>query len=140
MRRRDFIALAVAATALPRAALAQAAKVPRLAVVWIPSPPQYLQALLEGLASAGYVEGRTIAIDQFVAPGIPELAAFAAQAVSTKPDIIFAYGTPAALAAKNATSSIPIVFFVADPVGVGLIPSLAQPGGNLTGVTNLASG
>jgi putative tryptophan/tyrosine transport system substrate-binding protein len=99
-------------------------------------PGQNGTAFLLGLRETGYVEGQTVAIEYHRAEGsYDRLAALAADLVSRKVDLIVtADGTPEALAARSATSTIPIVFNgVADPVGAGLVTSLARPGGNLTG-------
>jgi putative ABC transport system substrate-binding protein len=95
---------------------------------------------LEGLRDLGYVEGRNIAIEYRYAEGNDRLPALAAELAGLRVDLILAAGgTPAPLAARQATTTIPIVFIaVADPVGTGLIASLAHPGGNLTGLTNVA--
>ena len=140
MNRRDFVALAGAAAAFPRVAFAQqAAKVPRVAVLSIPELPQVIEAFNQGLADFGYTDGKNIAIELFTAPTTVDLPAFAARAVASKPDVILTQGTPASQAAQAATNTIPIVFTaINDPLGVGLISSLAHPGGNITGDTLLA--
>ena len=97
----------------------------------------WIDGFRQGLREQGYAEGKNVVIDRRVAEGraerLPELAA---ELVSLKPDVIVAATTPGALAAKNATSTIPIVVVaVGDPVGAGLVQSLAQPGGNVTGVS-----
>jgi putative ABC transport system substrate-binding protein len=99
------------------------------------------EAFRQGLRALGHVEGKSIAIESRYTEGkfdqLPELAA---ELVHLKVDILVAVTTNAALAAKNATRTIPIFFFgVTDPVAVGLVDSLARPGGNLTGLTNVAS-
>jgi putative ABC transport system substrate-binding protein len=100
----------------------------------------HLEAFRKGLRQLGWVEGQNIAIEVRYAEGkqdrLPELAV---DLVNLKVDLIFASATPAALAAKRATTTVPIVIgFVADPVGSGLVPRLAHPGGNITGWTHLA--
>ncbi len=100
----------------------------------------FLEAFRQGLRDLGWVEGQNIAIEVRYAEGkrdqLPELAA---ELVRRKVDLIFASTTPAALAAKHATTTIPIVIgFVADPVGSGVVASLARPGGNITGWTHVA--
>jgi putative ABC transport system substrate-binding protein len=92
------------------------------------------------LADYGYLDGKNVALEFFTAPSNPEVAAYAMRAVASGPDVLFANGTPPSLAAKNATTSIPTVFFVADPIAIGLVTSMAHPGGNLTGITNQAPG
>jgi putative ABC transport system substrate-binding protein len=98
------------------------------------------EALREGLRERGYVEGQNIAIEYRWTEGtIERLAELAAELVRLNVDLIFAWATPAALAAKQATSTLPIVFVgVSDPVASGLVASLARPGGNVTGVSNIA--
>ena len=139
VQRRDFLIAAGAFLAAPLAAEAQqAAKVPRigyLATSRGPSPHLY-EALLQGLRDLGYAEGRNIVIDYRDAEGkLERLPALAAELVALEVDVIVATSTPHALAAKQATRTIPIVFTsVADPVGSGLVTSLARPGGNVTGL------
>jgi putative ABC transport system substrate-binding protein len=144
--RREFIGtLAGAVLAAPLAAEAQQpAKVPRIGFLTTPSPTAaayYLEAFREGLRELGYVEGKTIAIEYRFAEGRPErLPALAAELVRLKVDVIVTGGPPAPEEAKQATSTIPIVFAVAgDPVGEGLVASLARPGGNVTGLASIAA-
>jgi putative tryptophan/tyrosine transport system substrate-binding protein len=96
-----------------------------------------LAAFLQGLGETGYIEGRNVAIEYRMGEGSSDrLPAFAADLVRRKVDVIFADGSPVILAAKNATSTIPIVFnSAADPVAAGLVTSFARPGGNLTGAS-----
>jgi putative ABC transport system substrate-binding protein len=100
----------------------------------------WVAAFVQRLHQLNWIEGRTVTIEQRWAEGRPErFAEIAAEFVRLKVDVIFAMGTEAALAAKKATTVIPIVFPVAsDPVGAGLVASLARPGGNLTGLSNQA--
>ena len=92
------------------------------------------QAFRDGLFSFGYVEGKNFVIEYFLAPTIRELPELAARAVGSRPDVIFAVNTPAALAAKRLTTTIPIIFAgVAEPVATGLVSTLAHPGANVTG-------
>jgi putative ABC transport system substrate-binding protein len=104
-------------------------------------PAAALDILRQGLRDLGYVEGQNLLMEWRYSEGkaerFPELAA---ELVRQKVDLIVALSTPAALAAKHATQTIPVVMvYVADPVGTGLVTSLAQPGGNLTGVTDMAT-
>ncbi len=101
-----------------------------------------LDALRDGLRSAGWVEGRNLQIEYRAAGGQTDrLPALAQELVDLKPDLIVASSPQPSRAAKNATSTIPIVFIaVADPVRVGLVESLARPGGNVTGVATLVPG
>jgi len=144
MKRREFITLlGGAAVAWPLGARAQQARVP--AIGWLgggtpATQSQWAVAFTERLRQLGWSEGSSIAIEYRWAEGRPErFAEIAAEFVRLKVDVILAAGTEAALAAKNATAIIPIVFPVAgDPVGTGLVASLARPGANVTGVSNLA--
>jgi len=98
-----------------------------------------LDAFRQGLRERGYVEGQNVTIEYRFAGGqVGQLPKLAAELVSLKPEVIVSPGTPASLAAKQATSSIPIVFAgVADAVGAGLVANLARPGGNVTGLTSI---
>lgn len=141
MTRVSFIVtLAFASLAAPLAAEAQQpAKVARIGYLESGDPGTPLvEAFRQGLRDLGWVEGQNIAIEVRAAEGkydrLPELAA---ELVRLKVDVIFASSTPAALAAKHATTTIPIVIGrVADPVGSGLVTTLARPGGNITGWTH----
>jgi putative ABC transport system substrate-binding protein len=129
--------LAAVAAAFPQFAVAQQARMPRIAFVCIKGfldIPYYLQ----GLADFGYVDVRTAVISSFLYPTPDEIPAMVAAAVASRPDIILLNSVAPALAAKAATSTIPIVFgLVRDPVGQGVVASLAHPGGNLTGASQL---
>ena len=131
------ITLALAGLFSPGAAVAQqGAKVARIGVLATdPSANSVREAFIQGLRDLGYVEGRNILIEYRYSEGhLDRFPAFAAELVALKVDVIVAPGTPAALAAKQATRTLPIVFVaVADPVSSGLVTSLARPDGNLTG-------
>ena len=117
----------------------QAGKVYRIGVLSAEVlPPRLLQSFQEGLRELGYEEGKNLAIESRDAGGKNErLAALADELVQLKVDIILTVNTPPTQAAKNATATIPIVMTrVADPIKSGLVPSLARPGGNLTGVSS----
>jgi putative ABC transport system substrate-binding protein len=142
MRRRDFIIfLAGAMAAWPLAGRAQQKARPVIGVLYTGQPNAssgpFMRAFRQGLSEAGYVEGQNLAIEyRWVEGNYDRLPALAADLVGRKVDLIMANSPPSALAAKSATSTIPIVFRGgADPVGDGLVASLARPGGNLTGVS-----
>ena len=119
----------------------QAGKIHRIGVLSPgSSPPGSLEAFREGLRDLGYVEGRTIVIEWRFAEGKNErLPSLAEELVRLNVDVIFAVNTPAAFAAKRATTTIPIVIArLADPTKTGLVPSLARPGGNITGLSSVA--
>jgi len=142
MRRREFLSVLGSAAGWPLVARAQA-KMPTIGFVLGGSPASqrtWADAFGQGLRQLGWIEGRTIAIEHRWAEGRAErYAEIAAEFVRRKFDIIVSGGTEGALAAKQVTSVIPIVFAVAgDPIGTGLVASLARPGGNVTGLSNLA--
>jgi putative ABC transport system substrate-binding protein len=146
MRRRKFITLlGGAAVAWPLTAGAQqTAKLPTIGYLGGGGPISqraWVDAFAQRLRELGWVEGRNVAIEYRWGEGRPErYAEIAAEFVRLKVDVIFAGGTEAAVAAKQATSVIPIVFPTAgDPVGSGLVSSLSRPGGNVTGLSNQAS-
>ncbi len=142
MKRREFITLlGGAATAWPLAARAQqTGKVPTIGFLGAATPSAtspWTAAFVQRLREFGWIEGRNVAIEYRWAEGrIEPLAEIAAEFVRLKVDIIVTHSTASVVAAKQATSVIPIVFANAgDPVGNGLVASLARPGGNITGLS-----
>ena len=138
--RRYFVLSAAALVAASGTAPAQSRKTWRIALLASLTPGDsvpYVKAIRDGLRSFGYVEGDNISLDVRAAGGVVSLPTLAADFVARNVDLIIAGGTPAARAAKGATNSIPIVFWgPSDPVGSGLVSSLARPGGNVTGLTD----
>ena len=143
MRRRDFIALVGGATAWPLTAHAQPAAMPVIGFLGDVSEdtfPDRLRAFRDGLGGQGFIEGKNVVIEYRWANGQRDkLPALAADLVRKQVKVIAAIGgPPQALAAKQVSNGIPIVFQVgADPVAMGLVESLAHPGGNITGVTSM---
>jgi putative ABC transport system substrate-binding protein len=139
--RRYFVSCLGGAAAWPFAARAQqAGKLPTIGFLGsstLSAMSQWTAAFVQRLRELGWVEGRTVAVEYRWAEGRAERAAeIAAEFVRLKVDVIVTYATPPTLAAKQATSAIPIVFAIAgDPVGTGLVASLARPGGNVTGLS-----
>jgi len=144
--RRTFMAMsAIAILTAPLAAEAQQpVRVPRIGFLW-PSPPSERQYLLDafrqGLRELGYIESRNIVVEVRSAEGkYDRLPALATELVHLKVDVIVTTASPATMAAQQATKTIPIVMaVVVDPVATGFIASLARPGGNITGVSIMAS-
>ena len=135
------VVLAVSILLTPLAGEAQqTGKTPRIGVLanepWAP-----LDGLRDGLRQLGYVDGRTITIDYRWFRGRPEqLASLADELVNARTDVIVTVATPAVLAAKRATTTIPIVMgLIGDPVGSGIVTNIARPGGNITGVSVLSA-
>ncbi len=145
MNRRTFLCgLTLGMLALPVAAeTQQAGKVPRIGFLFYgsPGPSPELDAFRQGLRELGYIEGQDITIEYRFASGrVGQLPELAAELVRLNLDVIVTPGTPASVAAKQATSTIPIVFAgVADAVGAGLVADFARPGGNITGLTGISA-
>jgi putative ABC transport system substrate-binding protein len=137
-----IVTLTCSILAVSLAVEAQPAQVPRIGVLSLAPAPERDQALFrEGLRERGYVEGQNILIEyRWAAAGQADrLNDLAAELVRLPVDLIVAVSTPASQAAKRATPAIPIVFIAGDPVGTGLVASLARPGGNITGVTGIGA-
>ena len=145
MRRREFIVGLVVAAATGRARAQQAAKVYRIAIVSTAVPVAELtetggvrawRAFFEELRRLGYVEGRNLVVERYSGEGrtehYPEMVR---DVVRRNPDLIHVSGNPLTLDFKAATTTIPIVAITGDPVVAGIVPSLARPGGNITGVS-----
>jgi len=142
-RRRELITFLGGAAAWPLAAVAQRLKVPQIGVLVLTNADgqSLTRELRLGLRDLGYSEGQSFAFQLRSADGdaarLPQLAT---ELVSSQVDVLVATFTPCALAAKQATTTIPIVMAaVADPIAVGLVTSLARPGGNITGFSNMAA-
>ena len=145
MKRREFTILISGVATWPLAARAQqAGKLPTIGFLGAVTPSvasHWVAAFVQRLRELGWIEGRTVAIEYRWAEGRPErVAEIAAEFVSLQVDVIVTWGTASVVAAMHATSAIPIVFASAgDPVGTGLVTSLARPGGNVTGSSNQAA-
>ncbi|MGH8725378.1 MAG: ABC transporter substrate-binding protein [Burkholderiales bacterium] len=143
IQRRQFLLSASALFAVPLTVYAQTGKIARVGVLLFSTPDgdPNLLAFRQGLSDLGYTEGKNLATAYRYAEGKPErLANLAIELVALKPDVIFALGGDVAPFARTATNTIPIVMSVSvDPVRSGLVPSLASPGGNITGVTFVSS-
>jgi len=140
MRRRRLL-LASAALGCG-AAFAQTGRGARIGVItWMPQPAAFRQVFLEGLRALGWEEGRNLQIDWRAADARADrVDALVAELIALKVDVIVAEFTPVAVAARRATTAIPIVMAPAgDPVGTGLVANLARPGGNVTGLSNIAA-
>ena len=143
MKRRahlGFLALILTLLAQTVAAEAQPARKNYRVAILSNEPSPALDGLRHGLRDLGYVEGRDITLEYFWAgPDSGRFPALAAEIVRKKADFIFTWGTPATVAAKKATTAIPIIMgAVGDPLSVGLVTSLGHPGGNITGLSSMA--
>jgi putative ABC transport system substrate-binding protein len=141
MSRRHFITLLGGAAGWPLAARGQQPKVWRIGVLApVPPTPATLSAFRDGMRGRGYIEGQNLSIDvRWPQGSFDQDPSVVTELVNNNVDVIVAWATPATIAARRATSTIPIVMAgVGDPVGSGFIASLARPGGNITGLTNIS--
>ena len=137
MKRRELLLATGALLAAPLAGAQPAARVYRIGIVSAGSPGPANNAFRQGLRESGYVEGKNVIVEERFAEGrferLPDLVA---EVLHLKVDVLMVGSTPAALAAKKATTTVPIVFaYLYDPVATGIVAGLARPGGNITGVT-----
>ena len=143
MNRRAFVTGLGAVLAAPLAAEAQqTGKVYRIGFLRVGQPPRaWVEALQQGLRTRGYIDGRNVVIEYRSTDGsFDELPRLAAELVRFNVDVILVSGAPAALAARSATMTVPIVFVsVYDPVEIGLVTSVAHPGGNVTGLSQISA-
>src|SRR5262245_46785575 len=141
MNRRAFVCgLTLGTLATPLAGEGQqVGKVPRIGVLRVGTPPpSYIEPFRKGLSDLGYVEGQNIVIEYGLAQRVEQLPDIASGLIRRNVDVLVASGTPSVLPARRATTTVPVVIVAAiDPVGIGLVPSLARPGGNITGLTAL---
>jgi putative tryptophan/tyrosine transport system substrate-binding protein len=143
MKRRGFLLSLGGAVIWPFAVLGQQMKVPTIAVLVLgnPDPGPFMKALREELAKVGYIEGQSLRLELRSAGGdAATLGVLAGELVGLKPDVIVAWQTPSAMAAKQSTNNIPIIMAaVGDAVATGLVTNLARPEGNITGNTAIAA-
>jgi putative ABC transport system substrate-binding protein len=145
MRRREFIGLVGSVAGWPLAALAQQTERARRIGVLLPAPANdprfqpWVGAFLQGLALSGWIVGSNVRVDtRWATANAAEFRKHATELVATTPDVILAHGSSLVALLLQATRTIPIVFPVAvDPVGAGVVDSLARPGGNATGCSRL---
>jgi putative tryptophan/tyrosine transport system substrate-binding protein len=140
MHRRAFVTGLGAVLAAPRAVKGQPPG-KEYRVGWLASAPipENLQAFRAGLRALGYVESTNLVIDQRYAAGKKPLATVAAEMLGSRPNVIVTDGSVAAIAVKANAAPIPVVFVSGDPIGMGLVPSLSRPGGNLTGLALIST-
>jgi len=143
MKRRQFVEVLAALLGAPLLAIAQQGRIPRVGFLiseTLADQKERVAALLAGLREHGYVEGKNIAIELRPAEGnYDRLPALAAELAALKVDVIIAFGAKAGIAAKGATTTVPIVVSsITDPVALGIVDSLPRPGGNITGISNFA--
>jgi putative ABC transport system substrate-binding protein len=142
VRRRTFVTASIALFVVPSVAKSQERKVPRIGALSLTSSPENFERQFgRALQELGYEQGRNITIEyrSATAGKADHLTELAGELVKLRSDIIVAWNTPAAHAAKRASADIPIVIIAGDPVGTGLVASLARPGGNVTGVSSTAA-
>jgi len=146
MRRRDFLTIVCGAiAALPSLGRAQAGRTPRVGVLWhagsADEEGSYYRGLLEGFQGLGYVDGRNIILEHRFPNEMPErFRSMVAELIALKVDVLVTVGTQTAPYARDATTSIPVVFiFVPDPLGSKFVDSLARPGRNMTGLSHFGT-
>ena len=142
MQRREFIGLIGSAAAWPHFARAQQSSKPKVGYVWIGERSTDVSGagLRQGLVDKGYEIGRNLTFEGRYAHGdIEKVPALIAELLALKVDVLVTVGTSISLAARRATSTVPIVCISGDPVGTGLVASLSRPGGNVTGLSLLAA-
>jgi putative tryptophan/tyrosine transport system substrate-binding protein len=142
MRRRDFVRLLGAIAACPLTVRAQQSATPKVGYVWIGERSTDVSGagLRQGLVDKGYEIGRNLVFEDRYAKGDTEkVPAIIAELLALKVDVLATVGTSISLAARRATSTVPIVCISGDPVGTGLVASLSRPGGNVTGFSLLAA-
>src|SRR3954454_21468546 len=143
MLRREFITLASGVVAAwPLAGNAQQPASPKIGYVWIGERETDVSGagLRQGLTDKGYEIGRNLALEERYAQGdVEKVPALLAELLALKVDVLVTVGTTISLAARRATSTVPIVCISGDPVGTGLVASLSRPGGNVTGLSLLAA-
>jgi putative ABC transport system substrate-binding protein len=141
MKRRRFLALLGGAAGWPLGALAQhAGKTHRVGFLRVGQPPQsFVQGFLQGLREQGLIEGQNIVIEWGLAQSVAQLNDALAELIHRKADVLVASGTSSVLLTRSAAGTVPVVFVAAvDPVAMGLVGSLARPGGTITGITAVA--
>jgi putative tryptophan/tyrosine transport system substrate-binding protein len=141
VRRRAFLMMIAATAARPLAAQ-QTGTIPTVAWLswWAPTERPAVETFLKAMRELGWIDGSNIRVEFHWADGNPQrAAAMAAELARCDVNVIVAQATPAAHAAKEATRTVPIVILVADPLATGLVPSLAQPGGNVTGLATMGT-
>src|ERR1043165_3938844 len=141
LRNTELVLMIVALLTLAHSADAQqSGKIPKIGILRPGSPPDVnIEGFRQGLRELGYIEGHNIIFEYRWADRDERLSELARELVQLKVDVILTGSTPATVAAKEATKTIPIIFGAAsDPIGVGLVASLARPGGNITGMSLLA--